>query len=343
VRGVGRIKRFVRRRLPALLPGVPILIYHRVTEVAADPWALCVTPAHFAEHLQVLRQRHRPIPLGLLAGSSRALLACAVAVTFDDGYADNLLNAKPLLDRYEVPATAFVPTGRLEVDREFWWDELERVLLQPGRLPRSLHLTISDRAHDWDLGEATDYTADQAKRYSTWRAWEHPPTGRHALYRHLYDLLHLVEPAEQGTVVAKLRDWAGVAGGARQTHRSLTIEEVQSLDRSDLIEIGAHTVSHPNLAALPLEVQIREIQQSKAYLEAIVGHPVAGFAYAFGRRCDYTEQTVAQVRASGFSHACSNFGGLATPATDRFQLPRMQVQDWHGAEFAEHLNRWFGW
>ena len=85
-----------------------ILLYHRVARVDSDPWSLCVTPEHFSEHLEVLR-KHRPIrldqvkPSGWRAGGSRA----SVAITFDDGYADNLYEAKRLLERYDIPATFF--------------------------------------------------------------------------------------------------------------------------------------------------------------------------------------------------------------------------------------------
>jgi peptidoglycan/xylan/chitin deacetylase (PgdA/CDA1 family) len=264
-------------------------------------------------------------------------------VTFDDGYADNLLHAAPLLERYEVPATVFVTTGRLGEDGEFWWDDLERMLLRPGRLPRSLHLELEGSLHSWDLGEAITYTADQARCYSTWKAWETAPTARHSLYGQLYALLNRAPPAARVVAVEGLRAWAGVEQGARRTHRALSIPEVRALDRSGVIELGAHTVNHPNLAALDPPAQAWEIQQSKAHLELIVGHQVDGFAYPFGRRCDYTARAVAQVRASGFRYACSNDSGLAKPTTDRLQVPRMQVHDWDGGEFSSQLNRWFGW
>jgi peptidoglycan/xylan/chitin deacetylase (PgdA/CDA1 family) len=278
-----------------------------------------------------------------LAGTVRALPARAVALTFDDGYADNLLHARPLLEQYKVPATAFVPTGRLEEGGEFWWDELGRVLLQPGHLPGSLHLEVGDSEHNWDLGEAATYTTAQARQYSMWKAWERAPTRRHALYCQMYDLLSGLEPAGQSAVMAQLRAWASVTGEARETYRSLTPDELRSLAQSDLVEIGAHTVTHANLAALPLQAQMREIAHGKARLETIIGRPVDGFAYPFGRQCDYTKQTVAQVRAGGFTYACSNVAGLVTPATDRFQFPRMQVHDWDGAEFARRLKWWLGW
>lgn len=105
--------------------GALVLLYHRVADLPSDPWSLAVTPRRFAEHLEVLCAMARPVPLRT-AAEGRAPRR-AVAVTFDDGYADNLYAAKPLLEFWGVPATVFVTTGGLDDGRELWWDELERV------------------------------------------------------------------------------------------------------------------------------------------------------------------------------------------------------------------------
>ena len=88
-------------------------MYHRVAIERSDPWGLCVSPMHFEEHLDVLR-RHRNVVS--MAELHRRVLAGdvapgTVAVTFDDGYVDNLLAAEPLLRQYDVPATVFVSSG----------------------------------------------------------------------------------------------------------------------------------------------------------------------------------------------------------------------------------------
>ncbi len=122
-----------------------ILMYHRVAEVDSDPWGLCVSPRHFSEQLEVLTE------YGTSLGLSRFIHALnrgrlpprPIVVTFDDGYMDNLSDAAPLLERYEVPATIFLVSGAMGRRREFWWDELERVLLQPGPLPKDLQLMIA--------------------------------------------------------------------------------------------------------------------------------------------------------------------------------------------------------
>jgi peptidoglycan/xylan/chitin deacetylase (PgdA/CDA1 family) len=142
-------------------------------------------------------------------------------------------------------------------------------------------------------------------------------------------------------VIIDLRKWAGVEEEGRSSHRLLSLEEASDLANQDLIEIGAHTVNHPSLSSLSLESQRNEIVESKARLEDIGGSPVTSFAYPYGKRSDYSAQTVALVREGGFTCACSNFPGRVTRSTDAFQLPRVQVEDWDGEEFAQRMGGWF--
>ena len=154
---------------------VVVLVYHRVAKARSDPWSLAVTPEHFAEHLEALRQHAVPLRLQQL---SRALAKGAtlpgrsVVVTFDDGYADNLHNAKPLLERYGIPATIFLTSGFIGSGNGFWWDELDRLLLRPGRLPKNLRLNINGKTRRWQLGDAARYPRAEFRRHRRWRAWE---------------------------------------------------------------------------------------------------------------------------------------------------------------------------
>src|SRR5207245_611648 len=127
--------------------------YHRVEDLPSDPQRMCVGPDQFDEHLAVLRTRFRPASLSSAVEATRkGDLDRDVAVTFDDGYADNLLNAKPLLETHGIPATVFVTTDYIDSKREFWWDELERLLLQPGDLPDVLNIHFDNDAMASELG-----------------------------------------------------------------------------------------------------------------------------------------------------------------------------------------------
>ena len=315
-----------------------ILMYHRVADVAPDPWGLCVTPGHFAEHLAVLRSCSRPARLQELSDAlaTGTLPDQMVVITFDDGYADNLHSAKPLLDRYEVPATVFVASGYVGESREFWWDELERSVLHSRELPATLDLTIGKVPYHRDLAASNYNSTCGRSPWVDWRAWDTPPDARASLYRALWDLLQPLPEDERLEAQQQLRNWAGTESAARPTHRPLSRDEVVSLASGDLIEIGAHTVTHPLLTALVPDAQVQEIQKSRDDLEAIVGHAVTQFSYPYG---GYADDTLSIVQRTGFTCACSTKAGMVQRTADRFQLPRVQVHDWDGEQFAKWFSR----
>ncbi|MFL6195571.1 MAG: polysaccharide deacetylase family protein [Thermoanaerobaculia bacterium] len=105
-------------------PRAVVLLYHRVAEAASDPHGLAVSPAAFESHLDLLRRRFHVMPLPELIGGlpRRAYRDCTVAVTFDDGYADNLTTAVPIAARLGVPVTVFVTAGPVLDGGPFPWD-----------------------------------------------------------------------------------------------------------------------------------------------------------------------------------------------------------------------------
>lgn len=320
-----------------------ILMYHSVAEVSSDPWSLCVTPRHFGEQLEVLRKKTDPIRLQELTGGLRKVGSSrhAVVVTFDDGYANNLQNAKPLLTQHEMSATVFLATGYLGGQYEFWWDELDRIFLQPGTLPEGLQLSIDGSTHEWELGGEANFNEQTSYRHRIWRAWEEPPTSRHSLYISVWQLLKGLREDERQSVLGELRAWANETSKRRQTHRPLSFEELSELTKGDLIEIGCHTVTHSALSTLSVADQRKEIQGSKKCLEEITCRPITSFAYPYGSNRDYTIDTVRLVEEAGFDCACSTSPTVVTKDSSKFELPRLQVQDWDGDEFSRQLSLWF--
>lgn len=307
---------------------VLILGYHRIADATFDPYAICVAPQHFVQHLEVLRKHGQPIRLREL---TRMLCAGhvprrAIVVTFDDGYADNLYNARPLLERYEIPATVFVTTGTM--GGEFWWDELFRILMSPEILPDSLRLTINGKKFTWDLG----------------RAAQKIPAGivskaRREFALSVYWALRHFSEEEQQEALNDLWTWSGTERSVSPFYRSLSSGEVIRLSEGGLVEIGAHTVTHPILADLPLARQRFEIGQSKAVLEDILGDHVTSFSYPNG---SFSSETEAIVGEAGFLCACGNVIDIVWRESNRFHLPRFWVGDWDGETFSRHLKRWLG-
>ena len=138
---------------PLTQAGTLILMYHRIADESCDPWSLAVSPRHFDEQLRTIRELTRPKRLrDLVASPSHGIdRQPSVIVTFDDGYADNFLAAKPLLERHDVPATVFVSSGFLDKTIGFWWDELERMLLAPGTLPEHCAIAIGSTRYEQPL------------------------------------------------------------------------------------------------------------------------------------------------------------------------------------------------
>jgi peptidoglycan/xylan/chitin deacetylase (PgdA/CDA1 family) len=323
------------------VPQAIILLYHRVCELPSDPQLLCVSPKNFSEHLDVIGKSGRTVQIKDLGNALRYRNAGqpTIIVTFDDGYADNLHLAKPILESHEVPATVFVTTGYLGVNREFWSDDLERIVLHESSLPETLRLKVNGEWHHWELGSVKN-----GRRFSDYSDWNvacaDAPTARHSLYRSLYQLLFPLPHLERQSVLENLSEWAGLSVTGRRSHRVLSCEELRLLGDDGLVEIGSHTISHPSLSQQSAEVQTNEIRGSKARLEEILGHRVTSFAYPYGGLSHYTNRTVVIVREAGFEWACSNFPGSVRSGTDHWQLPRFLVRNWDGEEFAGRLRRW---
>jgi peptidoglycan/xylan/chitin deacetylase (PgdA/CDA1 family) len=329
-----------RTRLRGRRQGI-ILCYHRVARDRPDPWALCVAPEHFAEQLEVVKAAAEPVPLERFAGDgwpgwrSRRPL---VAVTFDDGYADNFLEAKPLLDAADVPATVFVVSGAVGRAREFWWDELERVLLSPVPVPAALQLVTDGQRSTLRLDEGR-YTGAHHERHLNWNAIGRvDPLPRHRAFRSAHEALRLASAGERDAAMSALLE--GRETDARESHRTLTEEELRLLADGELVEVGAHTVTHPVLSRIPEPDQRWETAQSKSELEVLLGRPVRTFSYPYGGRNDYSETTVSAVRGAGYAVACTTNRDLVYRRTSRFELPRFSVTDCDGEELARALDSW---
>jgi peptidoglycan/xylan/chitin deacetylase (PgdA/CDA1 family) len=315
-------------------------MYHRVTVLPNDPHLLAVTPERFGSHLHAIRTYAVPMRLGELVRALRqgTMPSRAVVVTFDDGYADNLEYAKPLLTQYGVPATVFVTAGQVGSGREFWWDELDRLLLQPGTLPGTLRVQLNGTTHEWSLGEGSTYTEEDYRRDGHWNVeCREDPGPRQRVFRAVFDCLYGLATAKRRNILDQLTTWAGVRPMARPTHEALTSEQAVRLADGDLIEIGAHTVTHPVLAALSVAEQRQEIQQSKVQLEAMLGHEVVSFAYPHGSS---PPTTIATVGEAGFACACSSDPDAVFRGANLLRLPRLGVRNWDGDTFARWLRWW---
>lgn len=343
MRGVGFLQRIPRHARQWLAPGAVILLYHRVHRGERDPQLLSVSPENFAKHLEVIRRVGNPISLRQLSEGLKVgrLPRRAIAITFDDGYRDNFENARPLLERYETPATFFVASGYVGNGREYWWDVLDRIFLSAGRLPRQLDLEVGERRVGMDLNGDAVLSKTEARRLAPWDATHRDkPTARHLAYEAVSEALLSSPVRAREAALSALCAWAGVPENAPGDNAAMSEADVVAMSRSEFCEVGAHTANHPRLSAVPACEQEAEIASSKRDLERMTGAPIQSFAYPFGGKIDYTPHSVDVVRKAGFDVACSNYADVAWRHTDRFQLPRVLVRNWDEATFTRFLIRW---
>ncbi len=275
-----------------------ILIYHQVLE-AFDPLRPSEPVAERFDWQMALLARHfTPLSLSdalaqLQAGS---LPPNAVCVTFDDGYANNLTVAQPILQRHGIPATVYVATAFSD-GANMWNDRVLHLFADSDRARLKLGQASVDLG-DWNSRRQLAQRCLDELKYLPWQE----RTARvDALYR-------LNEIAEQPPLM-------------------LTPEQVQALTNLG-VEVGAHTVHHPILKQLAAAEQRGEIEQSRAQLEAWTGRPVRHFAYPNGRLGrDLDQQTQQQVREAGFESAVITNPGVAVAGTSPWLLPRFTPWD----------------
>ncbi|MEG2173296.1 MAG: polysaccharide deacetylase family protein [Desulfovibrionaceae bacterium] len=298
---------------PAIFPEV--LLYHRVTHAAPDNQYLCVSPENFADHLAILSKERKVLPLYDLiqAGAAGHLVDGGIAITFDDGYADNLINALPLLAKYHCHATIFVTAGLLGHPHGFWYDVLEDVLLNAKNLPSTIYIpalkTTLPLTSSAEILTAHELFFDILKQSPV---------------RMVRLLLHEI-----------LQSLGHDSTKYISPHPLLTQEQVAHLAASPWIEIGAHTMHHLVLSSLSASNQHQEIVQSQHALEKITARPVRILAYPYGNSVAYTEETQNITRQAGLLGIANIQGSLSLPVNTT-DVPRRLVRNWTAREF----HRW---
>lgn len=302
--------------------GAVILLYHRVVRTSTDPYKLIVSPEHFSQHMEHLRRTCCPMRLHDLVAAmrARALPDRAVAVTFDDGYADNYWHARPVLESTRIPATIFVTSDHIDSAREYWWDDLERIFSLPLSPPTLLRITIQDQAHKWRID--TPAQLEQTRKA-------------------IFTLVRPLNSSAREDVLDQLARWAGLERTGRVDYRAVTSAQLLDLACSEYIDIGAHTRTHPMLSALPADAQRAEIVGGREALEAIIQRPVDIFAYPYGDVQHFNAETVEIVRATGFHAATTIIPGSVEAGDDPFRLRRCAVFDWELDEFKKKLESFF--
>jgi peptidoglycan/xylan/chitin deacetylase (PgdA/CDA1 family) len=291
-----------------------VLLYHRVTDVIPDPHGLAVRPDRFAQHCEILRRRGEVVPLSARIGSTRQ-----VAITFDDGYADNAGDARHILAAARLPATFFITVGRIGKETEVWWDRLEQIVLECDAAADSIEVEVEGRPLWIDIRS---------------------PSARERAYMALFWRLRPLRPDTIERILAEIASGLGVQPVDRPRYRWMTVEELRALASTDGVEIGAHTLTHPCLSMLGRDEQWREIDGSRRALQALLDSGPEVFSYPYGGADAVDAVTTQLVREAGYTNACTATRGIVRPDGDPMRIPRNVVGDWDADVFERWLDQW---
>lgn len=273
-----------------------VLAYHRVLAKPDPLRPDDILLATFVNQMKALSRFFRVLPLADAVDQLKVdnLPARAVALTFDDGYADNYDVAWPVLQYYRLPATIFVAAGFLDGGR--MWNDT--VIETVRRIPtgwldaRPLGLERYQLRNNVDRLEAINGCLAGLK---------------------------YCEPRERDELT---REFARFAGGPLPSNIMLTSEQIATLYR-DGVDIGGHTMNHPILASVEQETAYREIEHGKSCLESMVDGTICNFAYPNGiPGPDYGPEHVTMVRRAGFQRAVSMISKAATRNHSIYEMPR---------------------
>lgn len=226
----------------------------------------------------------------------------AICITFDDGYADNLQVAAPILQRHGLSATFFIATGFL--DGGCMWNDC---VTEAFRRTRLSWVDLRELLQD---PQATFATGTVAER-------------RGAIDKVIRQIKYM-RVDQRLAVTNRL---VALAKVQLPGNLMMSTAQVQQLLRSGM-QVGAHTVTHPILATLTAAQMRDEMTGSKRFLENLLGEAVTMFAYPNGKPDrDYNAQSVAVAREVGFLAAVTTARGAASRLTDPMQMPRFTPWD----------------
>jgi peptidoglycan/xylan/chitin deacetylase (PgdA/CDA1 family) len=320
-------------------PRALVLMYHRIAELATDPWQLAVSPSNFEQQLQVLHTTGQVIALTELIQRLRrkAVPAGSICLTFDDGYRDNYSIARPLLEKYACAATYFIPTHYTGQQDRFWWDELEHIFLCQRRLPSLLALQTGFDKFEFDLGTQNILTDADLEQHKHWAWPAPPPTRRCALYLDIWNLLRPLPYDNLQLVLGEIKAWAGFETQKDADGYPMSLDQLSELKNHKLLDVGLHTSTHPALGYHSREVQHAEIFENRIRLQNILGRTADSIAYPYG---NYNDITLEVARDLQLTAGFTTTEKIVSNYTDPLQVGRFQVRNWNGNTFAAWIDKW---
>lgn len=296
----------IAREWPRAACSATILRYHSVS-AASDYCSptIAVSPELFEKQMEYLSRHYKVFSLDdlVLGFESRDLPHKSVAITFDDGYADNATAALPVLARYKLPATFFVTSDSVLGKGAFWVGWLYRAVWRAPAM-------ALQKACSLILG--TDGIAGR----------------RNNVFAALASRIDKADTADRSTYLSSLESaFTHMPPLCEPSDFMMSIEQLHELHAAGMI-IGAHTSTHRVLAGIPESEAREELTRSKGDLEAELGQSVRHLAYPNGhveRNVDANAIRLAQ--EAGYWSAGTSRRGIVTERSSIHDLSRQGINE----------------
>lgn len=284
--------------------GVLVLGYHGIREHQTQPDWLLVEQAAFEQQLRWLRAEFDIVAIdeavvALRQGAVRGRLAC---VTFDDGYANNISLALPVLQRFRVPATIYLATSFIGSPDILWTVRLRGAI-------------VRTRARTFSLDGESPHL----------RVVPRTVRGRNRLVAAMKLELAARPRAERMQLLARIEADLGRAAYTRDEFGFMGREDLAAGAASGLLTFGGHTVHHEILSLCSDGLVAGEVQDSIAAISRLGLPPSATFAYPNGEAADFDDRAQAAVQEGGCHAAVTTIPGFNRDASALFAMRRVLV------------------
>lgn len=270
---------------------------------------------YFEAQMKYIKEKMNPVSVSDLVkyiSAGKTIPKKAIAVTFDDGYEDNYTNAYPILKRHGIPATIFVTAGYVGVENNFWWDRVEELIKNSS-------------VHFLDLKILSDLAEGEKLRFSGIINLKETKMKKASVIR-IVELIKTLNESGIQCAIKRLEENLRVKDVNIKKRKILTWSQVKEM-ANDGIEIGSHTVNHPNLGKISQEEVEREISESKELIEEKICKPVHGFAIPYGLEGFYNKDVIEIIKRSNYQYSCSAKVGCADINSDIYELKRISASN----------------
>lgn len=277
-----------------------ILCYHRIG-TGGIPLFSNLPSQVFEDEMRFLRRRYRILSLNEMCDEleNPTTGEQGIVVTFDDGYRDLYEHAFPVLQKYEIPATVFLPVTSIESGEVPWYD---RIFLALSILPAE--------QFEIELEGRRSFTLSSQK-------------ARIEAAAEIIGWLRTIPDGRRREVCASLE--SGVPLPQDQlSNRMLTWEQIRKMSARGVL-FGSHTMTHATVSRLTSEERRYELLDSKRLLEERIGEPVSHFAFPFGKTADCGYEALQELRQYGYRSAVTTTPGTNAPGDSLYELRRVSL------------------